>query len=910
MVSLRLLPIALCFCLCVLVVPAATRAAQAPNPNDPCVTGVRNTCGTTGVGFYKTYRYGTRWFGDFRRLVSGVDHMYCIDLRFWYPGRSYAYKSIDPAGLRNREGEKVSVSNLQKASFAISSFGQTTNDNQAAAVMLYVHSLMGDARSGEVDPAVLSPTVVALYKRIARDAERFHGPYRVEVALQQALGAGKTGTAAIRVLSAAGVAVPDVELALAATGASAVPATARTNANGVATVQVKAAGAGGVHLTASAEMPATAPRIFRPTSGAAAANGQRLASAETQRVSGSDTAAGGKAQLSLTTRSVPAEVVVGGTSADRVVLSGALPSYHGKIAVALYGPFRSDSPISCDGEPFWKGSFGVDGPGTYTSPAVALAQPGLYQYQESAPADANHVGFTSPCDEASERVRVVAVPAVHTVASAQTVSLGTAITDTVTVSGLAGEHVTVHAALFGPFAARDALRCTGTPAWTGTIDVTADGDYKTEAYTPTTAGFYTYLESIDASDFVSAAKTGCADVAETTVVTGRPALRTQVSAQQTHPGATLSDRVVVSGAGVLSVPVRIELFGPFQTRGAITCTGTPYWRGSFVAKGDGSYTTSAARIDKAGYYTYRESIAANDVWTAAVTACGEVAETALAHARPQVSTIASQEVVVPGGSVYDRIRVVGLGKTAARIRVELFGPFSGRAQIRCSGAPHAALTVIASGDGEIRTPAFRLARAGFYTFRERLVGSALVSEVTTPCAVVAETALARPEIVTGRGDVARATVVRADATAPVRVRITSLGIDAPVAAVGIDVDHGVLGVPPLIQRTAWWRDGAAPGARSGAVLIAGHVDSARLGAGAFFKLHRARPGDRVAVTTAAGRTYSYRVVSVRDYAKSRLPTSVFSRRGRPRLELVSCGGPFIASEGHYRDNVVLTAVPA
>jgi len=32
--------------------------------------------------------------------------------------------------------------------------------------------------------------------------------------------------------------------------------------------------------------------------------------------------------------------------------------------------------------------------------------------------------------------------------------------------------------------------------------------------------------------------------------------------------------------------------------------------------------------------------------------------------------------------------------------------------------------------------------------------------------------------------------------------------------------------------------------------------------------------------------------------------------GRPRLVLATCGGPFIQSAGHYRDNVVLTAVPA
>ena len=520
------------------------------------------------------------------------------------------------------------------------------------------------------------------------------------------------------------------------------------------------------------------------------------------------------------------------------------------------------------------------------------------------------MGFTSPCDEASERVRVLVAPTVHTVASAQTVSPGTAIADTVTVSGLAGEHVTVHAGLFGPFPARDAIRCTGIPAWTGTIDVPADGEYKTEAYTPAKPGYYTYVELIVAADFVRAAKTSCAEVAETVVVTGAPALKTQVSAQQTRPGATISDRVVVSGVGALALPVQVELFGPFPTHGAITCSGTPYWRGSFVAKGDGTYTTARVRVDRAGYYTYRESIEANVAWAAATSVCAEAAETTLVHVRPGVSTIASADVVFPGGSVSDRIRVSGLGKTAARIRVELFGPFSTRAQIRCSGTPYAALTLTAAGDGELRTRAFRLAKAGFYTFRERLLGSSLVTEVTTPCAVAAETSLARPEIVTGRGDVARSTRVRADSAAPIRLRIQSLGIDAAVAAVGIDVGHGVLGVSPRILRTAWWRDGAAPGDRAGAVLIAGHVDSARLGAGAFFKLHQARPGDRVKVTTAAGRTLTYRVVSVRDYPKNRLPTSVFSRKGPARLVLVTCGGPFIASEGHYRDNVVVTAVPA
>ena len=215
------------------------------------------------------------------------------------------------------------------------------------------------------------------------------------------------------------------------------------------------------------------------------------------------------------------------------------------------------------------------------------------------------------------------------------------------------------------------------------------------------------------------------------------------------------------------------------------------------------------------------------------------------------------------------------------------------------------------GDGELRSPEVRVERAGFYTFRERLAGSALIAERAGECGRVEETLLARPRIVTGRGEAGRAVAGKAvGPLTPARVRLSSLGVDAPVQPAGIDTVKGVLGAPTNIQRTGWWQDGMAPGARSGAILIAGHVDSARAGPGAFFRLREADPGDRVQVTTRNGRTFTYRVTSVRTYPKNELPTNVYSTTGSPRLVLVTCGGPFLESEGFYRDNVVLTAVPA
>jgi sortase (surface protein transpeptidase) len=95
----------------------------------------------------------------------------------------------------------------------------------------------------------------------------------------------------------------------------------------------------------------------------------------------------------------------------------------------------------------------------------------------------------------------------------------------------------------------------------------------------------------------------------------------------------------------------------------------------------------------------------------------------------------------------------------------------------------------------------------------------------------------------------------------------------------------------------------------GSIVIAGHVDSATAGAGAFFPLKQAKPGAIVVLTTADGRTKSYRVVSVRHMLKANLPTDIWSQQAPNRLFVVTCGGPFDPVTRHYLDNIVLAAVP-
>jgi Sortase domain len=899
--------------LAALVSAAPGLGAEPPNENDPCSRDGRNVCGTTGVGFYDNYRYGVRWFGDFRGAVADVARTFCIDLRFWYPSKGMRFALVEPAQLKNRDGDVVTYERQRRMAYAAWAFGRTNSANQQAAVMLYVHSQMGDAAPGEIDPAALDPAVSAIFERVANDSERLHGPYRVTIGgLPSRMSVGTEATVAIRVLADSGAAVPNVRLALTAKGLAGVPGSIETDDSGVARLELAAADAGELTLSARSEpLASTLPAYYFPRTPVALRNGQRLLAPDSQRVTGASSVTVGKVRIAATTVARPGTVLAGRPARDVVTLTGALPSYRGTVRWAIHGPFRTVNQIACNGEPAARGTFRANGPGAYITDPVRLAEAGIYAYQEVIAGDGDHVGLTTPCNVPSERVRVEVQPRVTTEVSKKRTEPGAPIHDEVRVLGLAGESAAVRAALYGPFAAPDVIKCNGKPVWSETFSVSADGLYETKPVTLETPGFYTFREWIAPTGFVRAATTMCGEVEETTVVVASPQVRTRISDQTTRPGVRITDRVIVEGLGALAVTVKVALFGPFASRSAIRCTGQPYWRGTFSARGDGTYTTQPVEIDRVGYYTYRESIAGSVASKPAVTECADVAETTLATAQPAVTTIVSNDVVGLGSTLFDRIRVSGLGETRVRIGVELFGPFATRADIGCGGTPYWQGVAYARGDGELRSPSVRLAKVGFYAYRERILPAPHVTQTETECALVAETALAAPAINTGRsrgGGVKQ--VGSPDRRAPTRVAIASLGIDAPVTPTGINVAKGELDAHPNVGRTSWWRDGAAPGASRGTVLIAGHVDSATQGPGAFFRLKDARVGDRITVTSRSGARRTYRVVSVRTMPKAKLPPDVYSTRGRHRLALVTCGGPFIEASGHYRDNVVVIAVPA
>lgn len=158
-----------------------------------------------------------------------------------------------------------------------------------------------------------------------------------------------------------------------------------------------------------------------------------------------------------------------------------------------------------------------------------------------------------------------------------------------------------------------------------------------------------------------------------------------------------------------------------------------------------------------------------------------------------------------------------------------------------------------------------------------------------------------------RGDLpAAATVIE-----PATLVIPAIGVTATVRPVGIDPATGELSVPPSVDTVGWYRYGPGLEATAGSVVIAGHVDSAEQGRGAFFRLKDLKLDDQLRVTGADGAERTYRIVAREEWPKSRIPLDqYFGRDGGVRLTLITCGGPFDEATRNYRDNVVITAVPA
>ena len=143
---------------------------------------------------------------------------------------------------------------------------------------------------------------------------------------------------------------------------------------------------------------------------------------------------------------------------------------------------------------------------------------------------------------------------------------------------------------------------------------------------------------------------------------------------------------------------------------------------------------------------------------------------------------------------------------------------------------------------------------------------------------------------------------------PVSVSIPEIGVQSKLLRLGRNQD-GTMQVPNLLtsaNEAAWYKYSVTPG-QVGTSVIEGHVDSYQ-GPAVFFRLGALRPGNHIDVTLADGITAVFRVTGVREYAKDKYPANiVYAPAHYAALRVITCGGDFDPTTGHYLSSVVVFA---
>jgi Sortase domain len=187
---------------------------------------------------------------------------------------------------------------------------------------------------------------------------------------------------------------------------------------------------------------------------------------------------------------------------------------------------------------------------------------------------------------------------------------------------------------------------------------------------------------------------------------------------------------------------------------------------------------------------------------------------------------------------------------------------------------------------------------------------------TSPAVTESTSTLAPETMPTGSPSTTEPPVVRSGANVspdapvgePLAISIPSIGVESALVPTGA-LNDGTVAVPPDANIAGYFTGGPRPGQRGPAVIM-GHVDSQKSGPGVFWHLVDLAAGATVTVKTTTG-PQQFVVQSVEQYPKNEFPTErVYGPVPEAALRLITCGGSFDRSIGHYRDNVIAFLVPA
>jgi LPXTG-site transpeptidase (sortase) family protein len=140
---------------------------------------------------------------------------------------------------------------------------------------------------------------------------------------------------------------------------------------------------------------------------------------------------------------------------------------------------------------------------------------------------------------------------------------------------------------------------------------------------------------------------------------------------------------------------------------------------------------------------------------------------------------------------------------------------------------------------------------------------------------------------------------------PVAIQIDKIGVAADVET--RQVVDGAMQDPTGPWIVSWYENLGTPG-QGRNVVMAGHIDYWNVGPAVFYRLADLQPGDAIQVVGQDGTVFTYDVQWVKQFDAADAPLDqLVGDTGRDTLTLITCGGTFDYTNGHYLQRTVVRA---
>ena len=391
--------------------------------------------------------------------------------------------------------------------------------------------------------------------------------------------------------------------------------------------------------------------------------------------SANQTSTVGKASPTLAGTATSA-VVVGSPITDGVTLASGFDA-GGQLLFRAYGP----GDQMCGTTPKYEATIAVDGNGPYSPPGFSPAA-GLYRWTVVYSGDANNEAASLPCGSANQASAVGTID-VTLAASATGGTVGNPVTATASIQegAIPAGQITFRA--FSP----DDANCSGTAAFSSTVNVAGNGSYRSAAFVPSRVGTFRWAVSYSGDPNHAPTSAGCGK-ATSSVSPASPSIAGDVT-QRLTVGSSFRITATLQGGYAPAGTVTFEIY-----RLVAGGCAKPVSVGVVPVSGNGTVQSDPLVARQPGAYSFGASYSGDAANHGATDPCDPSGPAVQVYRRtPKVKPRARLN---DGNQLSIRARLSGAASPSGTISFRLYRPgdkkckrkpaFSGGVSVRSNGS--------------------------------------------------------------------------------------------------------------------------------------------------------------------------------------------------------------------------------